>query len=271
MSTYNILFCGDCVGRSGREALIKYIPDLRKSLKLDVVVANIENAAHGFGINKKIVNELEKSGVDVFTTGNHAFDQKESIPLYQNHQHLVRPANYPEKTPGKGYCFFKLPDGRDLLTINVMGKVFMDPLDDTFRCVDKILEKYPMGGQIAAVIVDVHAEATSEKMAMGYYLDGRASLITGTHTHSPTSDFRILPKGSGYITDAGMCGDYNSVCGFETSVPIHRFLKTIPSQGKISPANGEGTLSGVAIKIDKKTGLCIEIKQVIKGGVLFST
>jgi hypothetical protein len=268
LKSINILFCGDCVARSGREALKAHIPALRRELKADVVIANVENAAHGFGVNKKIIEEFESCGIDIFTTGNHAFDQKDSLPLYQNHRHLVRPVNYPEGTPGKGVCFYRLPNGRDIMVINVMGRLFMDPLDDGFRCVDGWLKKYPMGGQIAATVVDIHAEATSEKLAMGYFCDGRVSLVVGTHTHVPTDDARILPKQTGYMSDAGMCGDYNSVCGFDPQTPIHRFLKTIPSPGRLQPAEGEGTVRGVFIKIDASSGKCIHIQPISRGGCL---
>lgn len=249
-----LIFLGDVVGRSGREAVYKYLPELKEKYRPDAVVVNGENAASGFGITNKIAKEFFANGVDIITLGNHSWDQREMLVKIQEDPRLVRPANYPEGTPGRGCTLLQTPKGKKLLVINVMGRLFMDPLDDPFAAVDKIVTQYQLGKQVDAILVDVHGETTSEKMAMGHFLDGRASFVVGTHTHIPTADTQILPHGTAYQTDAGMCGDYNSVIGMEIEAPIHRFTKKIPGP-KLTPALGDGTVCGTLIVTDDATGL----------------
>jgi len=259
-----ILVCGDVVGKSGREAIKSYIPELQKKHSLDLIIVNGENAAHGFGLNQKICQEFYDCGVDVITTGNHVWDQRDFAHDIENNPTVIRPLNYPQQAPGKGYVVHKLADGRKVLVINVMGNLFMDSLNLAFPAVENVVNFYDLGKDVAATIVDVHAEATSEKNAMGYFLDGRVSAVVGTHTHIPTSDTRILPRGTGYQTDLGMCGDYNSVVGFCSEQPVKRFLKHGPTE-RLSPAEGPGTLSGTLITTDDETGLCREILPIVQG------
>ncbi len=259
-----ILVCGDVVGRSGRDALKKHLPTIQKKHAPDLVVVNGENAAHGFGLNEKICQEFYEHGVNVITTGNHVWDQKEFVHTLEKDPYVIRPLNYPHEAPGRGYVVYKMRDGRKVLVINVMGNLFMEGLNMAFPAIDAVVSHYQLKKQVDAIIVDVHAEATSEKNAMGYFLDGRVSGVVGTHTHIPTADTRILPKGTGYQTDLGMCGDYDSVVGFQWETPVARFLKKGPSE-RLSPAEREGTLSGVLFHINDKTGLCEEVQPVVLG------
>lgn len=262
-----LLFLGDIVGRVGREAVVQYVPALRRDLALDFVIANGENAAHGFGITAKICEELYEAGVDVITLGNHAFDQREALSHIERDERLIRPVNYPAGTPGKGANLFEAADGGRVLVINVMARVFMDPLDDPFAAIAEALDACPLGVGADAIVIDIHGEATSEKMSMGHFVDGRASLVVGTHTHVPTADAQILPGGTAYQTDAGACADYNSVVGMEKDEPLNRFLRKIP-QGRFTPAEGEATLCGVYLETDPRTGLAARIAPVRLGGRL---
>lgn len=263
-----LLFLGDIVGRSGREAVMAHVPALRRDLALDFVIANGENAAHGFGITAKICDELYETGIDVITLGNHAFDQREALSHIDRDARLIRPINFPAGTPGKGANLFETAGGKRVLVINVMGRVFMDPLDDPFSCVEDALGACPLGTLADAIIIDMHGEATSEKMAMGHFADGRASLVVGTHSHVPTADAQILPFGTAYQTDAGACADYNSIIGMEKDEPLNRFLRKIP-QGRFTPAEGEATVCGVYIETDSATGLALRIEPVRLGGRLY--
>ncbi len=265
-----LLFCGDIVGRSGREAILAQVPRLRAGLALDFVIANAENAAGGFGITEKVCNEIFGAGVDVITGGNHMWDQREALGYIDREPRVLRPHNYPSATPGRGAAVFDAPGGRKVLVLNVMGRLFMDPLDDPFACVERELAKYRLGATVQAIVVDVHAEATSEKMAMGHYLDGRASLCVGTHTHVPTSDTMILPGGTAYQTDAGICGDYDSVIGMDKAEPIARFTRKLRS-AHLSAASGEGTLCAVFVETDDKTGLARRVAPLRAGGRLSPT
>jgi len=248
------LFLGDIVGRPGRIAVQERLPGLREAWKLDCVVINGENAAGGFGITEAICDEILAAGADVVTLGNHSWDQREALVFIERQDRLIRPANYPPGTPGRGAAVIEARNGARVLVVNVMGRLFMDPLDDPFAAVERELSACPLGAVADAVIVDVHAEATSEKQAMACFLDGRASLVVGTHTHVPTSDTRILPGGTAFQSDAGMCGDYDSVLGMQKDEPVRRFLQKVPG-ARLEPASGEGTLSGVAVEIDDATGL----------------
>lgn len=263
----NILYLGDIVGRSGRTAAIAALPRLKRELKLDAVVVNGENAAHGFGITPKICEEFYAAGVDVLTTGNHVWDQRELIAYIDGDPRLIRPANFPRGTPGRGLSEATLPDGRKLLVIQVMGRLFLEPLDDPFQVLEDVLSRYRLGATVAAIVVDVHAEATSEKMALGHVLDGRVSLVVGSHSHVPTADAQILPRGTAYLTDAGMCGDYDSVIGMTKDLAISRFTRRVPGE-RLTPADGEATVCGVFVAADDRTGLAKTVHPVRLGGRL---
>ncbi len=264
-----ILFLGDIVGRWARNAIVEQLRDLKELLKIDMAIVNGENAAAGFGITEKIAGELVGAGVDVITGGNHSWDQKEALRFIDGFDQLLRPINYPDETPGAGFGVFESDKGQKVLIVNAMGRVFMDPLDDPFEAVDKVLKAHPMGKDIDAAVVDFHGEATSEKMAMGHFCDGRASLVVGTHSHVPTADLQILPKGTAYQTDAGMCGHYDSVIGMDKVEPLERFTGRIP-KGRFQVAEGEPTLCGVVVET-KPTGLAARVAPVRIGGRLSQT
>ena len=261
----NILFIGDIVGKPGREVVAAELPRLREKLKLDLVIANGENAAGGFGLTRAIAEEFFGIGIDVISTGNHGADQKEILALIEQEDRIIRPANYPRGTPGKGANLYQTPAG-SVLVINVMGRVFMDALDDPFVAVDAQLNAAPLGEVADAVIVDMHAEATSEKMAMGHFCDGRASLVVGTHTHVPTADAQIFPGGTAFQADAGACADYDSVIGMDKAEPIQRFTRKMPTQ-RYAPATGPATLCGVFLQTGAN-GLATRIDPVRVGGRL---
>ncbi len=265
-ASMRLLFCGDIVGRAGRVVVTEHIPRLRRELALDFVVANGENAAHGFGITDKICEELYAGGVDVITTGNHVWDKREIIPYIGGDPRLLRPLNFPPGTPGKGYGIYALADGRKLLVVNAMARLFMDAIDDPFAAVEKLLAEHPLG-EVDAIFVDFHGEATSEKMSMGHFCDGRASAVIGTHSHVPTADAQILPKGTGYMTDAGMCGDYDSVIGMQKEAAIARFVRKMPGE-RLQVAEGEATLCAAYVEIDDATGLARRIAPLRLGGRL---
>ena len=265
-----VLFLGDVVGRSGRSAVCADLPGLRADLKLDAIVVNGENAAHGFGLTTKIYEELLAAGADVVTTGNHAFDQKEMLSEIDGLPRLLRPLNYPPGAPGRGEVLVDLPNGAKLLVINLLGRLFMDAVDDPFRAAEEALRKAPLGASAQAVIIDMHAEATSEKQALAQLFDGRASLVVGTHTHTPSADTRILARGTAYQTDAGMCGDYDSVIGFQAEAPVHRYLRKIPGP-RLAPADGEATVCGVFIETDDATGLAKRVLPFREGPHLIAT
>lgn len=261
------LFLGDVVGRTGREAVCQGLPRLRQRLKLDFVVVNGENAAGGFGITEKICEDLIDAGADAITLGNHAFDQKETLVFIERQERLIRPLNFPKGTPGRGAALLRARNGADVLVINAMGRVFMADLDCPFRAIDNELTLCKLKQGADAIFVDFHAEATSEKQALGHFIDGRVSVVAGTHTHTPTADERILKGGTAYMTDVGMCGDYNSVLGMETEEPITRFVTKIP-RGRFEPAGGPATISGLAVEIDDQTGLATRLGLLRQGGVL---
>ena len=261
-----ILFIGDIIGRAGRDVIGTELPSLKAALKLDFVVGNGENAAGGFGITRNIANELFAAGLDVITTGNHWADQKEILTHIEEDDRILRPRNYPHGTPGRGAGLFESRSGHRVLVVNVMGRTFMDPLDDPFAAVEAELNVCPLGEAADAVIIDMHAEATSEKMAMGHFCDGRASLVVGTHSHVPTADAQIFPGGTAYQTDAGACCDYDSVIGMEKFEPVQRFVRKL-SSARFSPANGPATLCGVFVETNAK-GLAQRIEPVRVGGRL---
>ena len=257
-----ILYCGDVVGRPGREVVLKNARGLREKYKIDALVVNGENAAHGFGITPLICKSFFEVGVDVITTGNHVFDQKEIVPFLSAEKRLIRPLNYPEGTIGQGSFVFELANGKKLLVAQVMGRVFMEALDCPVRVLENLLSKYKLGVNVDAILVDIHAEATSEKISFAHYFDGKVSAVIGTHTHVPTADECILKGGTAFQSDVGMCGDYASVLGFEEKTPIARLLKKYPSDHLV-PSKGEGTLCGVLVETDDKTGLATHIERVI--------
>lgn len=262
-----LLFLGDVVGRSGRNAVIDALPRLRDRWQLDFVIVNGENAAGGFGITEKIHRELLDAGADAVTLGNHAFDQKETLVFIERQERLIRPINFPPGTPGRGAGLYEARNGAHVLVINAMGRVYMSELDCPFRAVEQELISCPLGRGADAIVVDFHAEATSEKQAFGFFVDGRVSLVVGTHTHTPTSDERILPGGTAFMSDAGMCGDYVSVLGMSAEEPLHRFLTRIPKE-RFEPALGPATLSGLAVEIDDKTGMAQKVGALRIGGCL---
>lgn len=259
-----ILFIGDVVGRSGRAVVSERLPRLVRDWKLDLVVLNGENAAGGFGITETIYNEFIDAGVDVVTGGNHSWDQKEALVFIERAPRLLRPINFPAGTPGRGVTMIEAKNGARVLVVNAMGRIFMDPLDDPFAAVDRELTACALTTAADAIVVDMHCEASSEKQAMGHFCDGRASLVVGTHTHTPTADHQILPHGTAFITDAGMTGDYDSVIGMVKDEPLHRFTRKIAS-GRFEPANGTATLCGVAVETDDKTGLAARVAAVRLG------
>jgi metallophosphoesterase (TIGR00282 family) len=249
-----LLFLGDIVGRPGRNAVTERLPALRERWRLDCVVINGENAAGGFGITEAICDEILAAGADAITLGNHSWDQREALVFIERQPRLLRPVNYPPGTPGRGANLIDTHSGKRVLVINVMGRLFMDALDDPFAAVDREVETCPLGQVADAIVVDMHAEATSEKQALGHHLDGRVSLVVGTHTHTPTSDHRVLAGGTAYLSDAGMCGDYDGVLGMQKEESIRRFLQKTPGP-RMEPGLGEGTLSGIAVETDDRTGL----------------
>jgi metallophosphoesterase (TIGR00282 family) len=265
-----LLFLGDLVGRSGRSAVIARLPGLIQDHRLDFVVVNGENAAGGFGITEEILRAVLDAGADVVTTGNHAFDQREAMVFADRQERFLRPVNFPAGTPGRGSGLTIARNGARVLVVNAMGRVFMDQLDDPFAALDKELAACPLGEQADAIVVDFHAEATSEKQALAHYLDGRVSLLIGTHTHVPTSDYRIMAGGTAYQSDVGMCGDYDSVIGMNHEEPLRRFLQKVPGE-RFSPADGPPTISGLAVEIDDATGLAIDVAPLRLGGVLSET
>jgi len=262
-----ILFVGDVVGRSGRNVLLDRLPGLIAKWKLELVIVNGENAAGGFGITEAIYQDFIDAGADAVTLGNHAWDQREALVFIERAPRLIRPINYPAGTPGRGAAMVEAKNGARALVINAMGRIFLDPLDDPFAAIERELAACVLKQSADAIIIDMHAEVTSEKQAMGYFADGRATLVAGTHTHAPTADHRILPGGTAFISDVGMTGDYESVIGMNKEEPLGRFLRRIP-QGKFEAANGPATLCGVAVETDDATGLARRVGPVRVGGKL---
>jgi hypothetical protein len=263
-----ILYLGDVVGRSGRAAIAARLPGLRADWGLDFVVVNGENATAGAGLSAEHAKGLLSAGADVVTLGDHAFDQKEMLSYIETEARIIRPLNYAKTAPGRGARVYDAPGGRKVLVAQVLGQVFMKrPFDDPFSTIDAVLRSHPLGGMVQASIIDVHCEATSEKMGLGHWCDGRASLVVGTHTHVPTADAMILQGGTAYQSDAGMCGDYDSVIGMDKLEPMRRFV-TGMVKDRFQPAEGEATLSGVYVETDDRTGKATRIRMVRVGGRL---
>lgn len=261
-----ILFIGDVVGRAGRAVVVEQLPILRRAWDLDCVIVNGENSAGGFGITEAICADFLAAGADCVTLGNHAFDQREALVFIARQPRLIRPLNYPRGTPGGGANLIETAAGARVLVMNLLGRIFMDAMDDPFAAVESELSACPLGIGCDAAIIDFHAEASSEKQAFAHFVDGRASLVVGTHTHVPTADHQILPQGTAYMTDAGMTGDYNSVIGMEKDEPIRRLTTKLPAS-RLEPAMGSATLCGVAVEVDAN-GLAMQVAPVRVGGKL---
>ena len=263
-----IMFLGDVMGRAGRSAIADHLPRLRKEWSLDFVVVNGENATNGAGLSPDHAKGILDAGADVVTLGDHAFDQKDMLTFIEKEPRIIRPLNYSKAAPGAGARVFSDARGRKVLVAQALGQVFMKrPFDDPFSALDAVLRQYPMGGQVQASLIDIHCEATSEKMAVGHYCDGRASIVVGTHTHVPTADAMVLPGGTAFQSDAGMCGDYDSVIGMEKTEPLRRFITGMP-KGRFTPAEGEATLSGLYVETDDRTGQALRCTMVRQGGRL---
>jgi hypothetical protein len=253
-----ILFIGDTVGKAGRAIVHQYLKDLQEKLAVDLTILNCENAAAGFGVTPKIADEFFDWGIDVLTSGNHIWDKKEIMPYLAKNSRILRPANYPEDNPGRGVTILKTRSGEDAAVLNLQGRVFMPSTDDPFRVADAELAKIPK--HIKVIFVDMHGEATSEKVAMGWYLDGRVSAVVGTHTHIPTADETILPGGTAYLTDVGMAGPFYSVIGVIKEDVIRRFLTSIPD--KFESASQDARLNGVFVDVDSATGKARTIERI---------
>ena len=263
-----ILFLGDVMGRAGRTALAERLPALRAAWGLDFVVVNGENASSGAGLSADHARLILQAGADCITLGDHAFDQKDMFAFIETEPRIIRPLNFSKVAPGRGAKVFEATQGRRVLVTQVLGQVFMKrPFDDPFSAVDQVLKTHPLGGAVQATVVDIHAEATSEKMGMGHWCDGQASLVVGTHTHVPTGDAMILKGGTAYQTDAGMCGDYDSVIGMEKMEPLRRFI-TGMAKSRFEPAEGPATLSGTYVETDDRTGRALKVRMIRQGGKL---
>ncbi len=262
-----ILFLGDVVGRSGREAIAATLPRLREALRVDLAIVNAENASHGFGLGPDMARALFEAGADVLTLGNHAWDRKEIVPYISEQPRLIRPLNYPPGAPGNGSVAVELADGRRALVLQAMGRMFMDALDCPFRGTAAELARHRLGTTVQAIVADIHAEATSEKLSFAHSFDGQVSLIAGTHTHCPTADHMILPGGTAYISDLGMCGDYDSVIGMGKENAMARFWRKTPGE-RLNPAEGEATVCGVYVETDDASGAARRIQPVRTGGRL---
>ena len=266
-----ILFLGDVMGRAGRRAITERLADLRARLKADLVIVNAENASGGRGVTAGHAQLLLESGADALTLGDHAFDQKDMMAFIDREPRIVRPLNFAREAPGRGSAIITDARGRKALITQALGQVFMSrPYDDPFSALDAVLRAHPPGGMVQAALVDIHAEATSEKMAVGHFCDGRASVVVGTHTHVPTGDAQILPRGTAYLSDAGMCGDYDSVIGMDKAEPMRRFV-TGMSRDRFTPAEGEATICGIFVQTDDRTGLATAVQPVRDGGRLAPT
>lgn len=266
-----LLFLGDMVGRTGRTAVLEKLPGLVSGFRLDFVIVNGENAAGGFGITEDIFRATLGAGADVVTTGNHVWDQREALAFAPREERFLRPLNFPAGAPGRGSGLYIARNGARVLVANIMGRVFMQPdLDDPFAAVEKELAACPLGDQADVIAIDFHAEATSEKMCFAHFVDGRVSVVIGTHTHQPTADHQILNGGTAYMSDAGMCGDYNSSLGMEKEEPLNRFLSKIP-RNRFEAASGPATICGVAVEISDRTGLAEKIAPLRIGPRLEET
>lgn len=254
-----LLFVGDVVGKPGRRAVAQLLPQLIEERELDYVIVNVENAAGGMGVTPKVLAEFQRLPIDCFSSGNHIWDKKEGLPLLEKEPRLLRPANYPEGNVGKGIHVGETPAGVRVATINLEGQVFMKALDSPFRVADRLIAELP--SDVKVVVVDFHAEATSEKQAMGFYLDGRASAVFGTHTHVPTADERILAGGTALVTDVGMTGPYDGIIGFRTDKVLHRFK--LQTHASFEVAKGDVRLAGAILDVDEDTGKARSVERLL--------
>lgn len=261
VKTLKIVYLGDIVAKSGREAVKNAISQLKDTYKYDVIIVNVDNAAHGFGCTPKVCNQLFEAGVTALVTGDHVWNQKDIYPYLNECKRIVRPLNHSSNLAGVGAQIIPLDSGKKILIVEVVGRVFMEAVDCPLQSLENILQEYTLTKNIDAIFVDIHAEATAEKQSFAYYFDGKVSAVIGSHTHVPTADERILPNGTAYQTDAGMCGDYNSVIGFDVKAPIER-LKDKFSPHRLEPATNKGTVCGVYIETDDKTGLAKYIERI---------
>jgi len=263
-----ILFLGDVMGRAGRRAVTERLAGLRKKWRLDFVIVNAENATGGAGLTGAHAKALLDAGADCLTLGDHAFDQRDMLQFIGTEPRVLRPLNFAKGAPGQGARVFDVAGGHKILVAQVLGQVFMKrAFDNPFSELDALLRKYPLGGLVNASLIDIHCEATSEKMALGHFCDGRVSVVAGSHTHVPTADATILPKGTAYITDAGMCGVYDSVIGMDKAEPMRRFVTGMPKE-RFTPASGEPTLAGLFVETDDRTGKARSVGAVRQGGAL---
>lgn len=263
-----ILFLGDVMGRAGRAAVAETLPRMKAGWKIDFAVVNGENASNGAGLTPDHAKGLLEAGADCVTLGDHAFDQKDMLQFIEREPRILRPLNYAKDAPGKGHRVYTAPGGRKILVAQALGQVFMKrPFDDPFSALDTVLRTNMLGGLVQAALVDIHCEATSEKMGVGHFCDGRASVVVGTHTHIPTADAQILPRGTAFQADAGMCGDYNSIIGMDPAEPLRRFVTGMP-KGRFTPAMGAATLSGLYVETDDRTGKAVRVEMVRQGGRL---
>lgn len=256
-----IVYLGDIVARTGREAVKNAVGYLKETYNFDALIVNADNAAHGFGCTPKICEQLFNAGITAIVTGDHVWNQKDILPFLDENKRIVRPLNYSDKLAGTGVREIPVDSGKKLLLVEVVGRVFMEEVDCPIKVTDKILEKYTLAQNIDAIFIDIHAEATAEKQAFARYFDGKVSAIIGSHTHVPTNDASILPKGTAYQTDTGMCGDYNGVIGFDEYAPIER-LKNKNSPCRLEPCSGKATICGCFIETDDKTGLAIDVEPI---------
>lgn len=257
-----IFYCGDVVARAGREVVADNLARIKKEYKTDIILVNVENSAHGFGTTPGICRDFIAKGADILITGNHFLNQKEIIPYLQECPQIIRPANIPAENPGRGFTIFELADGRRILVVQVLGRLYMEAVDCPVQVLENIIKPYTLGKNIQAIFVDIHAEATSEKLSLGYCFDGKVSCVAGTHTHVPTADARVLPNGTAYITDVGMCGDYNSVLGFDIQAPINRLRRKYVADRLTPTTGGKGTLYGILVETNDATGLAESITQI---------
>jgi len=263
-----ILLIGDIVGPSGRKTVVEKIKNFKEKKKIDFVIANGENAAdQGIGITEENTKEFLNSGIDVITTGNHVWDQKETMNFITSEERLLRPQNLFKGSPGNGFGIFKTKNNKKIAVLNLMGNIYMKKSEDVFQEAKNFIQKVELKKDADFIVVDFHGEITSEKMAIGHFLDGKVTMVVGTHTHVPTLDYRIMDKGTAYQTDVGMCGDYNSVIGMNKENSVKKFLKD-PSATRHFPALGEATISGLIVEADSSTGLATAVEPVILGGTL---
>ncbi len=263
-----ILFLGDVVGRAGRRFVAETLPAFIKTHGIEFTIINGDNAAHGFGLSPSVCRELFNAGADVITSGNHGWTSKDIVPFLDEENRLLRPANYPQGAPGKGRGFYTLKDGRKIAVLHLQGRSFMDTIENPFHEAQRWTETLKLGKDVQAMLIDFHAETTSEKMALGQFCDGKVSFVVGTHTHIPTADAQILPQGTAYLTDAGMCGCFNSVIGMKKEEPLRRFLTNL-SQEKYEPAKDtEPTVCGALVITNDISGLAEKIYMIRYGGRL---